>query len=98
MICETDSMLKKDPFKAPNKSQKVLSYFRCLKIPKDMILSARKCQNVREILYCQNPNLTTTQPKPNLNLVGFDMIIIAVYTTPPHPGTLLLLEIKVLVV
>ena len=23
----------------------------------------------------QNPNLTTTQPKPNLNLVGFDMII-----------------------
>ena len=25
--------------------------------------------------YCQNPNLTTTQPKPNLNLVGFDMII-----------------------
>ena len=25
--------------------------------------------------YCQNPNLTTTQPQPNLNLVGFDMII-----------------------
>ena len=30
---------------------------------------------------CQNPNLTTTQP--NLNLVGFDMII-AVHTTPHH--------------
>ena len=47
---------------------------------------------------CQNPNLTSTQP--NLNLVGFDTII-AVHTThptPPPPGTLLLLEIKVLVV
>ena len=51
MICETDSMLKKDPFKAPNKSQKVLSYFRSLKIPKDVIFSARKCQNVGKILY-----------------------------------------------
>ena len=47
----------------------------------------------------QNLNLTTTQP--NLNLVGFDTII-AVHTTPPTPptppGTLLLLEIQVLVV
>ena len=25
--------------------------------------------------YCQNPNLITTQPQLNLNLVGFDMII-----------------------
>ena len=51
MICETNSTLKRDPFKAPNKSQKVLSYFRCLKIPKDVIFSARKCQNVGKILY-----------------------------------------------
>ena len=31
----------------------------------------------------QNPNLTTTQPQPNLNLVGFDMII-TLHTTPPE--------------
>ena len=31
---------------------------------------------------CQNPNLTTTQPQPNLNLVGFDTII-TLHT--PHP-------------
>ena len=31
-------------------------------------------------VFCQNPNLTATQP--NLNLVGFDTII-AVHTTPP---------------
>ena len=34
-------------------------------------------------LCCQNPNLTTTQPQPNLNLVGFDMIITS--HTPNHP-------------
>ena len=33
--------------------------------------------------FCQNPNLTTTQP--NLNLVGFDMIIAFHTTTPPSP-------------
>ena len=33
-------------------------------------------------IYCQNPNLTTTQPKPNLNLVGFDKII--TLHTPHH--------------
>ena len=32
--------------------------------------------------YCQNPNLTTTQPQPNLNLVGFDMIITLHHPTP----------------
>ena len=32
--------------------------------------------------FCQNPNLTTTQPKPNLNLVGFDMII-TLHHPPP---------------
>ena len=32
---------------------------------------------------CQNPNLTTTQPQPNLNLVGFDMNI--TLHTPPTP-------------
>ena len=31
---------------------------------------------------CQNPNLTTTQPQPNLNLVGFDTII-TFHTHPP---------------
>ena len=37
--------------------------------------------------FCQNPNLTTTQPKPNLNLVGFDTIITLHH--PTHPtGTL----------
>ena len=34
--------------------------------------------------YCQNPNLTTTQPQPNLNLVGFDTII-TLHHPPPHP-------------
>ena len=34
--------------------------------------------------YCQNPNLTTTQPQANLNLVGFDTIII-LHTPPTHP-------------
>ena len=38
---------------------------------------------VLQKIYCQNPNLTTTQPQPNLNLVGFDMII-TLHTTP-HP-------------
>ena len=35
-----------------------------------------------EVYFCQNPNLTTTQPQPNLNLVGFDMII--TLHTPHH--------------
>ena len=42
-----------------------------------------------EMTYCQNPNLTTTQPQPNLNLVGFDMIIAVHTTTTPPPVTLL---------
>ena len=46
----------------------------------------------RVITSCQNPNLTTTQPKPNLNLVGFDTIITLHPPPPPHPGTLLLPE------
>ena len=52
---------------------------------------------------CQNPNLTTTQRNLNRRL-GFDMIIVVhthtTHTTPHHstPQTLLLLEIKVLVV
>ena len=33
---------------------------------------------------CQNPNLTTTQPKPNLSLVGFDTII-TLHTPPTQP-------------
>ena len=33
--------------------------------------------------YCQNPNLNTTQLRPNLNLVGFDTII----TLHPPPPT-----------
>ena len=36
---------------------------------------------------CQNPNLTITQPKPNLKLVGFDTIITLHHpppTPPPH--------------
>ena len=38
---------------------------------------------------CQNPNLTTSQPKPNLNLVGFDTIITLHHpTTHPTTGTL----------
>ena len=42
----------------------------------------------------QNPNLTTTQPKPNLNMVGFDTIITL---HNHHPtGTLLLPEIMIL--
>ena len=32
--------------------------------------------------FCQNPNLTTTQPQPNLNLVGFETII--TLHTPTH--------------
>ena len=49
-------------------------------------------------IYCQNPNLTTTQPQPNLNLVGFDTIITLHPPTPPHPTTqtLLLPEIMIL--
>ena len=33
----------------------------------------------------QNPNLTTTQPQPNLNLVGFDTIITLHHPPPTHP-------------
>ena len=33
-------------------------------------------------MYCQNPNLTTTQPQHNLNLVGFDTNI-TFHTHPP---------------
>ena len=45
----------------------------------------------------QNPNLTTTQLQPNLNLVGFDTII-TLHTPSPHPttGTLILPEGMVL--
>ena len=32
--------------------------------------------------YCQNPNLIITQPQPNLNPVGFDMLITVHY--PPQ--------------
>ena len=50
-----------------------------------------------DVLSKPQPNST----QPNLNLVGFDTII-AVHTThptpPTPPGTLLLLEIQVLVV
>ena len=50
--------------------------------------------------YCQNPNLTTNQPQPNLNLVGFDTIITLHTPHPPPPttttGTLLLQEIMIL--
>ena len=38
----------------------------------------------RYINSCQNPNLTTSQPQPNLNLLGFDTII-PLHT--PHPPT-----------
>ena len=34
--------------------------------------------------YCQNPNLTITQPQPNLNLLGFDTII-TLHTPHPQP-------------
>ena len=34
---------------------------------------------------CQNPNLTTTQPQPNLYLVGFDTIITLHTPHPTHP-------------
>ena len=47
--------------------------------------------------FCQNPNLTTTQPQPNLNLVGFDTIITLHHPThPTTTGTLLLPEIMIL--
>ena len=36
--------------------------------------------------FCQNPNLTTTQPQPNLNLVGFDMIITLHHPTHHQGG------------
>ena len=49
--------------------------------------------------FCQNPNLTTTQPQPNLNLVGFETII-TLHTPYHHPptttGALLLPEIMIL--
>ena len=41
---------------------------------------------IQDDCYCQNPNLTTTQPQPNLNLVGFDTII-TFHTTPQPPTT-----------
>ena len=49
------------------------------------------------VLVC---SIVKTPTQPSLNLVGFDMII-AVHTTPPtppHTGTLFLLEVKVLVI
>ena len=46
-------------------------------------------------IYCQNPNLTTTQLQPNLNLVGFDTII-TLHTPHPTTGTLILPERTVL--
>ena len=42
------------------------------------------CKQLVHFYNCQNPNLTKTQPQPNLNLVGFDMII-AVHTTTHLP-------------
>ena len=44
---------------------------------------------------CQNLNLTTTQPQPNLNLVGFDMII-TLHPPTTTTGTLILPEGMVL--
>ena len=49
--------------------------------------------------YCQNPNLTTTQPQPNLNPVGFDTIITLHPPPPPPPpptGTLILTETRLI--
>ena len=54
-----------------------------------------KLADMNQKNFCQNPNLTTTQPQPNFNLVGFDMII-TLHTPPPPPGTLLLPEIMIL--
>ena len=60
------------------------------------------CSGLKSILfghsfkYCQNPNLTTTQPQSNLNLVGFDTIITLHHHHPPPPGTLLLPEMMIL--
>ena len=36
------------------------------------------------LVCCQNPNLTTTQLQPNLNLVGVDTIITLHHHPPTH--------------
>ena len=63
-----------------------------------LIINELEYVSYKEPLSCQNPNLTTTQPQPNLNLVGFDTIITLPPPTPPHPTTqtLLLPEIMIL--
>ena len=43
--------------------------------------------NMSGLIYCQNPNLTSTQPNLTSTLVGFDMIITLHPPPPPHHPT-----------
>ena len=59
------------------------------------------CQKITMVkkCYCQNPNLTTTQPDLNIVLCLTQLFLFTPPSTPPSPlGILLLLKIKVLVV
>ena len=44
------------------------------------------------IKYCQNPNITTTQPNLNIGLGLTRLLLFTPTIHPTHPGTLLLLE------
>ena len=66
--------------------------------PLENFLHEGEVLEVSNWVYCQNPNLTTTQTQPKLNLVGFDTII-TLHPPLPHPtttGTLLLPKIIIL--
>merc|ERR1712240_217511 len=48
-----------------------------------IVIISKKVTEIVFKEFCQNPNLTPTQPQLNLNLVGFDTIITLHH--PPHP-------------
>ena len=59
-----------------NKSEKSVKIMNAIKVnAEDVTQKNANISSSTKDVNCQNPNLTTTQPQPKLNLVGFDTMI-----------------------